>query len=138
MEQISLSEVCKKYGFTRRVIQGYEKEGLIKHTSKNKYGHLMYNEKEVKKIAYIRYLQMNGMTLKEISLFLKAESNKLISTSLLKQSNSKLKKEINRLNKLIKKNNMIIGLCSNEEDFKTKENKVLEIIMEEIKNEKTI
>ena len=50
---MSLSQVCKKYHFTRRVIQGYEKEGLIKHTGKNKYGYLMYNEEQVRKIDAI-------------------------------------------------------------------------------------
>lgn len=138
MEQMSLSEICKKYGFTRRVIQGYEKEGLIQHSSKNKYGHLMYDNQEVNKIAYIRYLQMNKMTLKEISLCVKAGPGSFISSSLLNQSNLKLEDEINRLNKLIETNNKILSLCLNDEDLKNSEEDVLKIIMEELKNEKTI
>ena len=61
MEQMTLSQVCKKYHFTRRVIQGYEKEGLIKHVGKNKYGYLLYDSEQIKKIAYIRYLQLNDL-----------------------------------------------------------------------------
>ena len=64
MKQMSLSEVCKMYGFTRRVIQGYEKEGLIKHSGRNKYGYLLYSEDEVKKISELR---TNGMSVRHIA-----------------------------------------------------------------------
>ena len=138
MKLMTLSQVCKKFGFSRRVIQGYEKEGLIKHSSKNKYGHLMYDDVEVKKIAYIRYLQMNKMTLKEISLCLKAGPGTFVSASLLQRSNFELKSEIERLNELIKRNEMVLDICSNDEDFKTREDEVLRIIMEAIKDEETI
>lgn len=138
MEQMSLSQVCKKYHFTRRVIQGYEKEGLIKHSGKNKYGHLMYDEDEIKKIAYIRYLQLNGLTLKAISTCLKMGPGTYISASILNQSNFEHKEEIRRIKELISRNEKILDICSNAEEFKKKEDEVYEIIMEELINEKTI
>lgn len=138
MKQMSLSEVCKKYGFTRRVIQGYEKEGLIKHTGKNKYGYLMYDEDQVNKIAYIRYLQINGLTLKEISNYYKDSPISFVSEDVLLDSNTKHKERIKRITKLIKKNEMILKICSSNESYKEKEKRVFEIIVEELKNEKTI
>jgi len=135
---MTLSEVCKKFGFSRRVIQGYEKEGLIKHSSKNKYGHLMYDDQEVKKIAYIRYLQMNKMTLREISVCVNAGPGSFISASLLNQSNKNLENEISRLKGLIKTNEKILELSSHDKDFENSEEDVLKLIMEEIKNEETI
>lgn len=137
MKQISLSEICTMYGFTRRVIQGYEKEGLIKHSSKNKYGYLMYDENEVKKIAYIRYLQKNGWTLKEISELAKDGLGCNALVFALNKSNAKHKKEIKRKTKLIRKNEKILALCTNS-NLDKKENEVFQIIMEEFKDEKTI
>lgn len=138
MEQMTLSQVCKKYHFTRRVIQGYEKEGLIKHLGKNKYGYLMYDEDEIKKIAYIRYLQLNGLTLKEISTCIHMGPGTFISASILNQSNIEHKEEIRRIKELINRNEKILDICSNAEEFKKKEDEVYEIIMEELINEKTI
>ena len=134
---MTLSEVCKKYHFTRRVIQGYEKEGLVKHTGRNKYGYLMYDENQIRKIAYIRYLQLNGITLKTISLLTDARENCLISTEILKQSNIKHKKEIDRINKLINKNNHILEICKQVKNDKEKEREVYELIMEELTNDET-
>lgn len=138
MKQMTLSEVCKKYHFTRRVIQGYEKEGLIKHTGKNKYGYLMYDEEEVNKIAYIRYLQLNGLTLKEVSTCVDLGVGSFIPASILETSNYRHKAEIKRISELIRTNEKILGLCSNDKDFKERENEIFEIIMEELINEENI
>ena len=138
MKQTTLSEVCKKYHFTRRVIQGYEKEGLIKHTGKNKYGYLMYDEEEVNKIAYIRYLQLNGLTLKEISTCVDLGVGSFISASIFETSNYRHKAEIKRISELIRTNEKILGLCSNDKNFEERENEIFEIIMEELINEENI
>lgn len=127
MDLMKLSDVCKKYHFTRRVIQGYEKEGLVKSIGRNKYGYLMYDLKTVKRIAYIRYLQINGLTLKEISKCL--EDNTHLSKVTLNSINSRHKGEIKRLKDLIKCNEEIIK-CKGS--FK----KVFNLIMEEIQNGK--
>ena len=138
MEQMTLSEVCKKYHFTRRVIQGYEKEGLIKHTSKNKFGYLIYDEEQIKKIAYIRYLQLNKLTLKEISTCANFGPGAFISAAILRQSNIKHEKNIEKRNRLIKKNNLIMEICEKENDVDVRERKIFDLIMEELTNEETI
>ena len=138
MEQMTLSEVCKKYHFTRRVIQGYEKEGLIKHVGKNKYGYLLYDSEQIKKIAYIRYLQLNGLTLKEISTCIHMGPGTYISASILNQSNFEHKEEIRRIKELINRNEKILEICSNDEEFIKREDEVYELIMEELTNEETI
>ena len=138
MEQMTLSEVCKKYHFTRRVIQGYEKEGLIKHVGKNKYGYLLYDSEQIKKIAYIRYLQLNGLTLKEISTCIHMRPGTYISVSILNRSNIEHKEEIRRIKELISRNEKILEICSNDEEFIKREDEVYELIMEELTNEETI
>lgn len=138
MEQMTLSQVCKKYHFTRRVIQGYEKEGLIKHSGKNKYGHLLYSESQIKKIAYIRYLQFNGLTLKEISTCASFGPGAFISASILRRCNSKHMDNIDRIRTLINKNNQIYDICEIEKDPKERERKIYDLIMEEIIYEETI
>ena len=138
MEQMTLSEVCKKYHFTRRVIQGYEKEGLIKHVGKNKYGYLLYDSEQIKKIAYIRYLQLNGLTLKEISTCIHMGPGTYISASILNRSNIEHKEEIRKIKELINRNEKILEICSNDEEFIKREDEVYEIIMEELTYEETI
>lgn len=138
MKQMSLSQVCNLFGFTRKVIQGYEKEGLIKHIGKNKYGHLMYDEEQIIKIAFIRYLQRSGLMLREISLCVNSKPNLLIFAELLKRSNERFEQRINTMNNLISKNKNILKICSESSDSVENEKKVLEIIMEELTNEKNI
>ena len=132
---MSLSKVCKMYGFTRRVIQGYEKEGLIKHTGRNKYGYLLYDEEEVKKIAYIRYLQINGLSLRKIGACASVPGS-FISASILNLNNSKLEQQINKLQRLIKTNKEIMDICYNTSDLKEAERKVYEIVRKVVRNEK--
>ena len=37
---MTLKEVCKETGVTRKIVQTYENYGLVKATTKNKYGYL--------------------------------------------------------------------------------------------------
>ena len=62
----TLKEVCALLNISRRAIQGYEKNRLIKAAARNKYGHLLYDDSTVRRIAGIRYCQKLGFTLKEI------------------------------------------------------------------------
>ena len=47
---MTLKEVCKETGVTRKIVQTYENYGLVKATTKNKYGYLLYDDAAVKKI----------------------------------------------------------------------------------------
>ena len=62
----TLRQVCAELGLSRRAVQGYEKEGLVTPSGKNKYGHLLYGEPERERIRLIRFYQQLGFTLKEI------------------------------------------------------------------------
>lgn len=53
----TLRELCDELKVTRRVIQGYEKAGLVSATDKNKYGYLLYDEQAQERIVRIRLFQ---------------------------------------------------------------------------------
>lgn len=64
---MTLKEVCKETGVTRKIVQTYENYGLVKATTKNKYGYLLYDDDAVKKIKKIRLYQRFGYRLSEIA-----------------------------------------------------------------------
>ncbi|RGZ88813.1 MerR family transcriptional regulator [Eubacterium sp. AM46-8] len=64
---MTLKEVCKETGVTRKIVQTYENYGLVKATTKNKYGYLLYDDATVKKIKKIRLYQRFGYRLSEIA-----------------------------------------------------------------------
>ena len=66
---ITLRELCEQTMLTRRTIQGYEGKGLLKSVSKNKMGHLLYEDDAIETVNLIRFYQSIGFTLKEIKAF---------------------------------------------------------------------
>ena len=64
---MTLKEVCKETGVTRKIVQTYENYGLVKATTKNKYGYLLYDDVCSKKIKKIRLYQRFGYRLSEIA-----------------------------------------------------------------------
>lgn len=66
MEYICLRELCRNVGVSRRSIQCYEHEGLMGPSSKNKYGHLLYDAGMIERAKLIHFMQEVGFTLKEI------------------------------------------------------------------------
>ena len=64
---MTLKEVCKETGVTRKIVQTYENYGLVKATTKNKYGYLLYDDAAVKKIKKISLYQRFGYRLSEIA-----------------------------------------------------------------------
>lgn len=69
---ITLRELCKKVGVSRRSVQCYEKAGLMRAQNRNKYGHLLYGEESVEVAKKIHFLQQMGFTLKEVECFFNA------------------------------------------------------------------
>ena len=67
---VSLKVICSRYGISRRAIQGYEKEGLVKPSSKSKRGYLLYDEETIGKIVFINMCQEIGFKVKEIAEFI--------------------------------------------------------------------
>lgn len=95
MSKMTLREVCKAIGVSRRAIQGYENAGLISETSRNERGYLLYDEKEQEKIKKIKLFQEMGFSIKEIK-------------ELQNMYNTELKVELeNRVDSLQKENERI-------------------------------
>lgn len=72
MEYRTLRELCETLGVTRRAVQGYEKAGLVKPSSKNERGHLLYDQKTQERISRILLYQHFGFTIKEIKQLIDA------------------------------------------------------------------
>ena len=66
MSEITLRELCKEYGVSRRAVQGYEKIGLVSPSGKTPQGYLLYDEVVQKRIHTIYRLQQFGFQLKEV------------------------------------------------------------------------
>lgn len=81
---ISLKELCQICKVSRRVIQGYEKVGLISSCAKNKRGYLLYDESIVNKVQTIRLFQEFGFQIKEIKEVLNV-SDEVLKMELIKK-----------------------------------------------------
>ncbi len=66
----TLKEVCNELKISRRIVQGYEAKKLIEPSGRNKYGHLLYDEETIKRIAFIRFSQETGLSLDDICSFI--------------------------------------------------------------------
>ena len=66
----TLKEICVELKISRRTVQWYENKGLIKPTSKNKYGYLLFDDEAIARIALIRFGQSIGLTINEIGNFI--------------------------------------------------------------------
>lgn len=107
---MTLREVCEAYGVTRRVVQGYEKAGLVAPSGHNERGYLLYDEDRQKQIKYIRQLQNLGFSILEIRhiLVMSAEEKRKILGGQIQ----KLRTQQKELNKLIKiAEEMIEEIC---------------------------
>ncbi len=121
----TLKEVCNELRISRRAIQGYEARNLIAPTSRNKYGHLLYDDEMIKRIAFIRFNQKIGFSIDDISRFIDSpfeETRQLLSrqADILRCEKAVLENRLNQIERL--------------EQLNTREeclNTVLKIIKEE-------
>ena len=95
-----LHQVCAELNISRRTIQGYEKEGLVSPSGKNKYGHLLYGEAERERIRLVRFYQQVGFSLKEIKALMEAPVP--IRKAALERKEGELESECLRLQELIR------------------------------------
>lgn len=107
MECKTLHELCEALGVTRRAVQGYEKAGLVTATKRNKYGHLLYDEKAQKRIERIKFYQQLGFKIREIQEFIDAPKEQI--RSVLETQVQYLKEEGVRMEALIEKANQLIS-----------------------------
>ncbi|MBO5070392.1 MAG: MerR family transcriptional regulator, partial [Roseburia sp.] len=66
MDEKTLREVCETLHVSRRAIQGYEKEGLLKPSGKNERGWLLYDTECQEQIKRLKFYQDIGLKVKEI------------------------------------------------------------------------
>ena len=97
----TLNELHMELGVSRRAIQGYEKAELVSASGKNKYGHLLYDEKAQERIARIKLYQQLGFKIKEIQTLMDAPGE-LVKASLEMRIEC-LKAEQTNIDALIKK-----------------------------------
>lgn len=71
----TIREISSQFRISRRMIQEYKNHELIKADARNKYGHLLYEEKTVKTMKEIRFLQDIGLSLKEIKIFKESDND---------------------------------------------------------------
>ena len=110
---MTLQEVCRTSGVTRRALQGYEAVGLVAAVDKNKYGYLLYGENEVKRIEKIKMYQEFGFKLKEIKEIIDAP-NPIVKAALERRV-EELKEERKKLNTLISQAEALIKELSKEQ-----------------------
>ena len=114
MELITLKEVCSSTGISRRAIQGYEEAGLVKKPCvKNKYGHLLYDQKTVDRIKQIKLYHQLGFQIKEIKEIIDAPA--YILRRALEEKVQLLQKRIELENQLLLKVQEIIKELQNTE-----------------------
>ena len=71
----TIREISSQFRISRRMIQEYENHELIKADARNKYGHLLYEDKAVETMKEIRFLQDIGLSLKEIKIFKESDND---------------------------------------------------------------
>lgn len=102
----TLQEMCKSLGVTRRAVQGYEDAGLVTAAGRNKYGYLLYGEKEQNRIRKVKLYQQIGFTIREIKELIDAPDS-IVKEAMEKQV-TKLEEEHGKLSALIEEVKEII------------------------------
>jgi len=129
-KELSLREIRNTLGLSRRVIQGYEEYGLVKPSSRNKYGHLLYDQETVRRMAYIRFLQDLGLELKEIAEVIDIPTEEM--KKLLKERSVIIKDQIQNL---VDEYDIIVSYLDDNDETKFRK-AVLKKIKEDSRNEK--
>lgn len=106
MELVSLKELCKEVGVSRRTIQGYEDARLIKASCKNKYGYLQYSFAMVERAKLVKFYRDIGLSNREIVRIIDAPGSVLVEV--LNERVRILEDEIQRKEALIEKVQMMI------------------------------
>lgn len=110
MANLTLQEVCKFTGVSRRAIQGYEKAGLVSATERNERGHLLYSIESQERIKLIKLFQQIGFSIKDIQKLIDAPKPVLKDT--LEKRIEELKGRKEEIDVLIEKVYQFIGKLS--------------------------
>ena len=107
MREMTLKEVCKNLGVTRRTVQGYEKAGLVSCSGKSKYGYLLYDDVAIEKIRIIKMYQDFGFAIREIKELLAVSDE--IYVRMMKERIEAMKLEVAMLGERIRVAEKCIG-----------------------------
>lgn len=101
MQEMTLREVCNMVGVSRRVVQGYEEEGLVVSSGKNKYGYLIYNGETVERIRCIKQYRDFGFSVKDIKVLMAATDDEYVE--MMSNRVEQMKVQLNNLVENIEK-----------------------------------
>ncbi len=104
----TLREVCIMLGVSRRAVQGYEENGLLIPSGRNKYGYLLYDEAAQKRIKRIKLYQQLGFKRKEIRSIIDAPD--AVVKSLLERRIQQIREEQRHLESVIKEARELIAI----------------------------
>jgi DNA-binding transcriptional MerR regulator len=109
---MNLREMCEALGVSRRTIQGYEEAGLLYPAGKDKYGHLVYDNRSLTRAKKIRYLQEMGFQRKEIAFFIDAPTKELKVA--LEEKEKEMMAEIKHLQELVETTKQLLKQLEND------------------------
>lgn len=97
MNDMTISEVSRRYGVSTRMLRYYEKEGLITCRRRPGYAYRTYDETAVKRLQQILLLRKLRLSLKQIGILLSSAAKAAEMTAILRQKRSEMEDEINAL-----------------------------------------
>lgn len=106
MNELTLKELCKVCGVSRRAVQGYEKHGLVRATGKTNRGYLLYDSEAQVRVAKIKRYQDYGFSIKEIKTVFENPSE--IQKSLLLEKLDELISKREKVDECIKEIKIMI------------------------------
>ena len=112
----TLAQICKDLNISRKVIQGYERHGLVSPYGKDRYGHLIYDKEMTQRIIRIRFYQNLEFSIREIQGIIDKDEEQIRKALIRK------KEEIEtRMNSLKQKQDLIDSLIkqNTESEIKT-------------------
>ena len=105
-EELTLSQLCARFGISRRAIQGYEAHGLVQASGRTKRGYLLYDSAAQQTILKIRLFQEFGFPVSEIGNLFRLSKAELterlkIQKGVLEQKYAKTEEIIQSLDTLL-------------------------------------
>lgn len=97
-ELLTVGELAKKMDVTVRTLQYYDKEGLLKPSSKSEGGRRLYTKKDIVKLHQILSLKYLGFSLDEIKGKLFSLDDPMEVSKILEQQSEIIKTQIEKLN----------------------------------------
>ena len=99
MAEMTLREVCRIIGVSRRAVQGYEKAKLVSATNRTSSGYLLYDDSARERIRRIKLFQEMGFSIKEIQIIIDGPSE-VVKSALLERK-AQLNTDINHASTMI-------------------------------------